>query len=40
MLVVARVGLAYSTDGEKVVTIGCDGELRTWKGDQAQNKYY
>ena len=27
-----RVSLAYSPDGEKVVTLGYDGELRTWTG--------
>jgi len=27
-----RVGLAYGQDGEKIVTIGTDGEMRVWAG--------
>lgn len=27
-----RVGLAYGKDGEKIVTIGTDGEMRVWTG--------
>ena len=30
--IIFRVSLAYSPNGEKVVTLGYDGELRTWTG--------
>ena len=27
-----RVSVGYSHNGEKIVTLGCDGELRIWTG--------